>query len=189
MKDRVLRKASSGQSFIEFAIVLPLLLLLGLGVFEFGRAIQAKNIITNMSREGANLASRSTTTPQDIMNALAATAQPLNMSSYGMMYITQVNGKTDGSGNVEVAVQYRWPATKSSPASKVWGGCTSWGSDGTCTSLHTPLPLASLTALHLQQHDLADGQVAYAAEVFYNYQVIFKKIIKYSPQLYSETVL
>ena len=49
-----------------------------------------------MSREGANLASRSTTTPQYIMNALASTAQPLNMSSNGMIYITQVSGTTDG---------------------------------------------------------------------------------------------
>jgi len=51
-------KKSDGAALVELAIILPVLLLLAFGVFELGRAIQAKNIITNMSREGANLAAR-----------------------------------------------------------------------------------------------------------------------------------
>jgi Flp pilus assembly protein TadG len=196
--NRVVRKASGGQSFIEFAIVLPLLLLLGLGVFEFGRAIQAKNIITNMSREAANLASRTTDDPQYIINAIASTAQPLNMSSNGMIYITQVIANPDLT--IKVVAQYKWVGTYQ-PTSKVLvGTCTTWGTNAVCsgvcrvcTKLPSP-PSVDPSVLLLDQSDplhpaLASGQTAYAVEVFYNYQVIFRRIINYSPQLYSLTVL
>ncbi|HWR59079.1 MAG TPA: TadE/TadG family type IV pilus assembly protein, partial [Thermodesulfovibrionales bacterium] len=139
-----MEKAPRGQSFIELAIVLPLLILLGLGVFEFSRMLYAKNAIINMSREGANLASRTLTAPQDIMNALASTApQSLNMSANGMIYITQVGGRADG--NIEVITQYKWLLAGVSPipASKVLGACTPYVS-GACTP--NPRPLASLTA-------------------------------------------
>jgi Flp pilus assembly protein TadG len=173
-----------GQSTIEFAFTLPLLLLLALGVFEFGRAIQAKNIITNMSREGTNLTSRSTTDPKDIMTALADTAQPLDMQSYGIMYITKMTGLSDG--RIKVVEQYRWPSGRGTPPSKV-ATCGSWSS-GTCTPSPSSVLEVTYATLHLNINDLADGQVAYATEVFYNYPVIFRNIIKYSPQIYSITV-
>jgi hypothetical protein len=83
-------RETAGQSAVELALVLPLLLILALGVFEFSRAIQANSIITNMSREGASLASRTSRDQQDIMNSLAYAAQPLTMDTDGMMYLTEV---------------------------------------------------------------------------------------------------
>lgn len=93
MKLRLFTKLgkTTGQSLVEFAMVLPLLLVLFVGIVDFSFAIRAKNIIINMSREGANLALRSTSIPnQDIMNALASTAGPLDMEKDGMMYVTEV---------------------------------------------------------------------------------------------------
>lgn len=46
-----------GQALAEFAIVLPVLLLLLMGVFDFGRAIVMQTSLTNGVREGARLAS------------------------------------------------------------------------------------------------------------------------------------
>ena len=43
----------AGQELVEFALILPLLLLLFLGIIEFGRAILAYNTIANAAREGA----------------------------------------------------------------------------------------------------------------------------------------
>ena len=40
-----------GQSLVEFALVVPLLLLLVIGIFEFGRAWMTKNIMTGAARE------------------------------------------------------------------------------------------------------------------------------------------
>ena len=45
-----------GQSMVEFALVLPIFVLILVGIFDFGRAIYAFNTISNAAREGARLA-------------------------------------------------------------------------------------------------------------------------------------
>jgi Flp pilus assembly protein TadG len=46
----------SGAELIEFALTLPLLLLLGLGIFDFGILFQRYHVVTNAAREGARIA-------------------------------------------------------------------------------------------------------------------------------------
>jgi Flp pilus assembly protein TadG len=46
-------KKTNGQSLIELAIVLPLLLLLVMGIFDLGRGIFYYSAIHNAAREGA----------------------------------------------------------------------------------------------------------------------------------------
>lgn len=45
-----------GSAMIETALTLPLMLLLSVSVFEFGRAFQYWQILTNAAREGARIA-------------------------------------------------------------------------------------------------------------------------------------
>ena len=45
-----------GQSLIEFALVLPILLLVLFAIIEFGLAIMTANVLHTASREGARLA-------------------------------------------------------------------------------------------------------------------------------------
>lgn len=45
-----------GNALIETAFVLPLLLLVSVSVFEFGRAFQYWQVLTNAAREGARIA-------------------------------------------------------------------------------------------------------------------------------------
>ena len=45
-----------GAAIIETALTLPLLLLVGVGIFEFGRAYETSQILTNAAREGARVA-------------------------------------------------------------------------------------------------------------------------------------
>lgn len=52
----MLNRQSKGQALVEMAIILPLLLLLVLGVFEFGRAMYIKNTLTHAARAGARAA-------------------------------------------------------------------------------------------------------------------------------------
>ena len=47
---------SAGQALVEMAIILPLLLLLVIGIFEFGRAMYTKNTLTHAARAGARTA-------------------------------------------------------------------------------------------------------------------------------------
>lgn len=53
---RRLRRDKQGAQLVEFAILLPILLLLVIGIFEFGRSYFTWIIITNSAREGARAA-------------------------------------------------------------------------------------------------------------------------------------
>lgn len=50
------RNNDRGAALIEMALTLPLLLLLSVSVFEFGRAFQTWQVLTNATREGARIA-------------------------------------------------------------------------------------------------------------------------------------
>jgi hypothetical protein len=45
-----------GAELIEVALMLPLLLLISVSIFEFGRAYQTEQVLTNAAREGARVA-------------------------------------------------------------------------------------------------------------------------------------
>lgn len=49
-------RADRGQSLVEFALLVPILILLIFGLFDFGRAIYAYNAVSNAAREGARIA-------------------------------------------------------------------------------------------------------------------------------------
>jgi len=49
-------RGSSGQSLAEFAIAVPMLLLVVIGMVEFARAWMVRQVIVNVAREGARLA-------------------------------------------------------------------------------------------------------------------------------------
>lgn len=57
LKDRPLlgvsEQSQRGVAMVEFAIILPLLLVLTFGIIEFGLVLYNKQVITNASREGA----------------------------------------------------------------------------------------------------------------------------------------
>jgi hypothetical protein len=50
------RRAELGQALAEFALVLPVLMLLIAGIVEFGRAWNIKQAVTDAAREGARYA-------------------------------------------------------------------------------------------------------------------------------------
>jgi Flp pilus assembly protein TadG len=50
------RHGERGAALLEAAITIPLILLISVGIFEFGRAYQTEQVLTNAAREGARLA-------------------------------------------------------------------------------------------------------------------------------------
>ncbi len=48
---------SPGQGFLEFALALPIFLLLVMGVFEFGRLLAVASSVYTAAREGARYGS------------------------------------------------------------------------------------------------------------------------------------
>lgn len=55
-RGRTLARHDSGQAMVELALVLPLLLLILVGIFEFARAYSIKQSLVNGAREGARIA-------------------------------------------------------------------------------------------------------------------------------------
>jgi len=53
MKKKMIIKEQKGTALVEFAIVLIVLVLLGVGTGEFGLLLYNKQVVTNASREGA----------------------------------------------------------------------------------------------------------------------------------------
>jgi Flp pilus assembly protein TadG len=53
---RRLRRDERGAAVIETALTLPLMLFVSVGIFEFGRAYQTWQVLTNAAREGARIA-------------------------------------------------------------------------------------------------------------------------------------
>ena len=49
-------KKASGQSLVEFALLLPLLMVLVMGLFEIGRAVFYYSALNNAAREGTRVA-------------------------------------------------------------------------------------------------------------------------------------
>jgi hypothetical protein len=51
-----MRRQPRGQTLVEFALALPILVLLLVGLFDLGRAVFAFNTVSNAAREGARIA-------------------------------------------------------------------------------------------------------------------------------------
>ena len=61
-------KNERGAALLETAVVLPLVLLVSVSIFEFGRAYQVFQIMTNAAREGARIAVLPSATDADVVN-------------------------------------------------------------------------------------------------------------------------
>jgi Flp pilus assembly protein TadG len=61
------RRGERGAALLEAAITVPIILLIAVGIFEFGRAYQTWQVLTNAAREGARLAVINGSTDADVV--------------------------------------------------------------------------------------------------------------------------
>jgi hypothetical protein len=177
------RAKGSGQSMLELAMILPVLLLLCFGAVELSHAILFNNMLINMSREGANLASRTTQSPQFIIDALNHTSAPLEMEAQGMIFISRVTGMDVGSGLVLPVIDAQFKAVNGNGAllSRLWE-CPHWETTGSCT-----LPVSLATRAVTLPVALRLGYQVYVVETMYNYSPLTNLFLTTSTQLYSVT--
>jgi Flp pilus assembly protein TadG len=85
-------RRNKGTALIEFCFILPILVIMVLFIIDFGRLIQARIIITNVAREGGNLASRGIATPTgtDLITMLQSSAAPLDLVQSGRICISSI---------------------------------------------------------------------------------------------------
>ena len=99
-----------GQGLVEFALVVPLFLILLFGVVEFGRAWMTKNILTGAAREAVRLAAVQTDLAASVDNAVTRATAVLNSAGIGVPpAVVTVNSYDLPEPTLEVIVSYPFP--------------------------------------------------------------------------------
>jgi TadE-like protein len=80
-----------GAALVEFALALPILLVVVMALVDFGHLIQSRLILTNVSREGGSIASREDPLGAGLGDMLLASGRPLDLSGLdGKIFITRI---------------------------------------------------------------------------------------------------
>jgi len=101
-------RSASGQSIIEFAIMMPMICVLALGVTEMGWALLDAHIVTRLAREGSNLISRDTSL-QDAGSAMQGmSTRPVDFNAGSKVILSVIrNVSTIGAANYNTPVLYQ----------------------------------------------------------------------------------
>lgn len=93
-----------GAALLETAITIPIILLITVGIFEFGRAYQTWQVLTNAAREGTRVAIIAGTSDAQVTDAVRAYMK---------------GGKLPGADTASVSVERNVPFNATSTASKI----------------------------------------------------------------------
>jgi Flp pilus assembly protein TadG len=96
----------AGQSLAEFALLLPILMGVVIGIFEFGRAWNVDQVLTNAAREGGRLGVIETSSESDVTNAVEEALT--NAALDPTLATITVEGMDDGYGT-QASVQVQYP--------------------------------------------------------------------------------
>ena len=97
------KKSERGQSLVEFALILPLFMIVLFGIMEFGRMWEISNLITSASREGARVAAISGSSQSQAINAAQHVLSAANIDDATV----SVSGPNSASEvSVTVTLQY-----------------------------------------------------------------------------------
>lgn len=108
------RRRERGQSLVETAIVLPVLVLLLAAVIDFGRVIDAYIVLTNAAREGARFGSvKPSLTVGEVEqivvdDVLGSGTNITQMTGFNAEQNVTVEGQEEGSEVVKVTVTYQF---------------------------------------------------------------------------------
>jgi len=101
-------RGESGQALVEVAIALPILLALLVGIFEFARAYNVQQVITNAAREGAREAVLPSTLQDSVVKAVVTGRLADANISTPTITVDPVDVITGTAVSVQVAVDYRF---------------------------------------------------------------------------------
>jgi Flp pilus assembly protein TadG len=137
-----------GAALIELAICLPLLFILLFGLIDFSQIIYDNEVMSGLTRQGSDLASRGTTLTSTL-SAVGIQGASLNIGTRGRIIVTEV--ANDVNGNPQIVDQME-STTGISVTSAVGSGIGNRAS----------MPSSASTVLNA-------GQTLYVTEVFYSY--------------------
>ena len=103
-------RGSEGAEILEFAISLPLLIVVAVGVFDFGSAFTVKQKVGNIALQGARVASNQPTTDLFLNGACGAPASICSVS-----WTFTANAGCGGTLTLQIERGYIYTATLPSP--------------------------------------------------------------------------
>ena len=98
---RQFKNGTKGQSLIELALLLPIILFMIFSIVEFGRVFYTKIVITNAAREGAYFLSLH---PTDHANGIAAVEAEAMNSGISDISVAITPKNMEGYDSIEVTV-------------------------------------------------------------------------------------
>jgi Flp pilus assembly protein TadG len=100
--------SATGQTLVEMAVVLPIVLMVSLGVVDVAYAVLHQHVISRITREGANLISRDVSL-LDASNALKSmSTTPVDFTDGSELILSVLKkGSTVGTANYDQVVLYQ----------------------------------------------------------------------------------
>lgn len=163
-----------GQSLTEFAMILPLLLVLVLGVIEVGYALYEAHILAKLAREGSNLISRQTTLQDAQASIVAGASKPVAFGAKGRLIFSVVTTGTGGANLDKPIISQRLtigtlsaPSELGDPPTSSYGLAPEYTAvnpdNDTAIRVSGPLPNGLV---------LSSGQFVYVTEVYNRHDLI-----------------
>jgi Flp pilus assembly protein TadG len=126
------RRLSSqrGQALLETALVLPLVLLVATSIFEFGRAYQTWQVLTNASREAARIAVLPGTTDLDIQTRVQQYLTAGQLAGTASVAVDRTRTISIGlgtAGSTRITVSYPFNFIVLNPVARLVVGNSSLG--------------------------------------------------------------
>ena len=163
----------NGQAVLEFALVVPLVLVLVLGVVEVSYALLDQHIVSKLTREGSNLISRDTSLADAATAMTNMSSRPVNFTDGSSTVIFSVvkNVATVGASNYGKSVlyaRYRYGSYSGSSVLNNTGG--SFGSAPDYEAFNsdndTSLQITNLPTT------LTPGDMLYVTEIYTRHPII-----------------
>jgi len=169
-------RSARGQSIVEFAIILPFLLLIVLGVVETSYALLDQHVVTKLAREGSNLISRDTSLTQAARVMQSMGTAPVNLAPGGtstVIFSVLKKGATTGTTNFgQVVLFQRYQFGSLAASSRLTAGSTAMGGPPDYQAVN-PDTNASLQITNLPDSIInVNGGFLYVTEVFTRHQLL-----------------
>jgi Flp pilus assembly protein TadG len=99
--------SARGAALLETAVTVPIILMICVGVFEFGRAYSTWQVLTNAAREGARVGTVRGTSDHDVETAVRSYMAAERLGNAGTAPVAIKRQVADGSKSAtEVTIQY-----------------------------------------------------------------------------------
>jgi Flp pilus assembly protein TadG len=114
-------RSNSGQAMVEFALIVPILLVLMLAIFQFGVIFNDKVQVTNASRDAVRKAAVSRTAANGVADAIAAAKASAPSLNKANMMVSVSPGQPWTVGQ-DLTVTVTYPGHISILGIAVWSG-------------------------------------------------------------------